>query len=423
MEDILFFNDDGTKVIGVKNKSIKSVTIPEGVKTIGEYAFLNCKSLQEIILPWSLEAVEKYAFSGCKKLCKVCFYESIKYIGERCFNNCSSLNGVFISGSIETICKEAFFNCSNLNFVYLMSKKPASITIGPDWFMPANFSCVTIYIPLSTFNEYNKISAFKRFNLDFNSRFDADIFMDLFPNYTTLSLFVSLSEISWPSCIKDNLQIAPDYESKGIRFLLKKSVRKIQKSEAFYTLLNKYYLTKEDVLKRWSHKEVCMFLPKGVTLVDTLLYSKEEIDRIEKSGDFIIFRKNPLNWILNEISKHKADGIFKRINSSFFNIPSIPEDDLIQKAYAQYRKRIKGYISLEDFKNNESLCVSYIMAYLRHVYTEYDTIMKSLDRYYYSDEEKESFRDILHIAIDNAIANIYPRLGSKMSIPVIRFIV
>ena len=45
---------------------LTSVTIPEGVTTIGSYAFNNCTSLTSVTLPKSLNMVEGYAFDGTR---------------------------------------------------------------------------------------------------------------------------------------------------------------------------------------------------------------------------------------------------------------------------------------------------------------------------------------------------------------------
>ena len=45
--------------------NLQSVTIPEGVITIGESAFEGCERLERVVLPDSLETIGACAFSGC----------------------------------------------------------------------------------------------------------------------------------------------------------------------------------------------------------------------------------------------------------------------------------------------------------------------------------------------------------------------
>lgn len=50
------------------NENIRSVTIPEGVKTIGEFAFDRCSNLQSVTFPKSLREMALGVFTDCKRL-------------------------------------------------------------------------------------------------------------------------------------------------------------------------------------------------------------------------------------------------------------------------------------------------------------------------------------------------------------------
>lgn len=49
------------------------ITVPEGVRTIGEEAFAGCDSLERVVLPASLERLEKEVFLGSEKLREIAF--------------------------------------------------------------------------------------------------------------------------------------------------------------------------------------------------------------------------------------------------------------------------------------------------------------------------------------------------------------
>jgi hypothetical protein len=52
---------------------ITSVTIPEGVTSIGTSGFRNCTNLTSITIPASVESIATYAFQNCSKLTSVTF--------------------------------------------------------------------------------------------------------------------------------------------------------------------------------------------------------------------------------------------------------------------------------------------------------------------------------------------------------------
>lgn len=63
---------DGVKVIGESafedNLVLEEVRLPEGVDRIAHYAFAGCHALHEVILPLSLRTIDCYAFSWCDSL-------------------------------------------------------------------------------------------------------------------------------------------------------------------------------------------------------------------------------------------------------------------------------------------------------------------------------------------------------------------
>lgn len=77
MENILILSEDGKEVIGVKEKSIIDVTIPDGVTSIGGFAFMGCTSLQSIDIPNGVTSIGSFAFSGCKSLQSIQIPDSI----------------------------------------------------------------------------------------------------------------------------------------------------------------------------------------------------------------------------------------------------------------------------------------------------------------------------------------------------------
>jgi hypothetical protein len=74
------------------NKSIVSVTIADGVTSIGENAFNGCGKLVEVVLPtYTLKTINASAFANCVNLSKINIPQSVSYIGELTFSRCKML--------------------------------------------------------------------------------------------------------------------------------------------------------------------------------------------------------------------------------------------------------------------------------------------------------------------------------------------
>ena len=87
-------------------------TIPDGIESIADYAFLGCSSLTSITIPNSVTSIGDGAFSGCSGLTTVTIPNSVTSIGGNAFRDCSSLTKVNIT-DIAAWCNIAFGNSTS----------------------------------------------------------------------------------------------------------------------------------------------------------------------------------------------------------------------------------------------------------------------------------------------------------------------
>jgi len=94
--------------------NIKTVTVAEGITSIGNYAFYYCNSLTNIEIPSSVTSIGNYAFQSCSSLTSIEIPSSVKSIGFRAFQNCTSLTSIEIPSSVTSIGNGVVEGCSAL---------------------------------------------------------------------------------------------------------------------------------------------------------------------------------------------------------------------------------------------------------------------------------------------------------------------
>ncbi len=97
--------------------SLTSVTLPDGVKSIGNAAFWGCSELTAVTIPNSVTNIGFWAFNDCPKLTSITIPDSMTNIGYCAFYGCSGLSSVTIPNGVTSIGDYAFYGCSNLTSV------------------------------------------------------------------------------------------------------------------------------------------------------------------------------------------------------------------------------------------------------------------------------------------------------------------
>ena len=96
---------------------LTSIGIPSSVTNIEEL-FVNCTSLTSISIPSSIAIIGDYMFAGCKSLTKIIIPSGVTNIGDYAFEGCTSLTSISIPSSVTSIGFDAFCECDNLTDVY-----------------------------------------------------------------------------------------------------------------------------------------------------------------------------------------------------------------------------------------------------------------------------------------------------------------
>lgn len=137
---------NGVETIGdfaFARSSLETVVIPDGVTSIGFGAFYHCDNLSQVSIPSSVQTIEDYAFMNTPYLnsflesgdspylvvgdnillaykgsgSEVIIPEGIKQIAPGCFSNHSEIKSLRLPDSLQIVGEDAFNGCSNLRNV------------------------------------------------------------------------------------------------------------------------------------------------------------------------------------------------------------------------------------------------------------------------------------------------------------------
>lgn len=123
-----FTFDATTGTIKKYNGNDAVVNIPSEINgtpvtTIGNAAFRD-SSVTSVTIPDSVTAIPDYAFGFCSQLTNISIPNSVTFIGFSAFNSCTSLKSITLPSSLSTIQSYAFYNCGNLKTIRI----PVSVT-------------------------------------------------------------------------------------------------------------------------------------------------------------------------------------------------------------------------------------------------------------------------------------------------------
>ena len=109
---------------------ITSITLPETIEVISEYAFAGNLKLAQINIPSKVTTIPYECFDSCESLEYVEIPESVNKIEARAFYSCEKLKSISLSEGVTEICENTFRGCNALESVDMSGVKK----IGEDAF-------------------------------------------------------------------------------------------------------------------------------------------------------------------------------------------------------------------------------------------------------------------------------------------------
>lgn len=165
--------------------SLESVTIPSGVKRIGNRAFYECSSLKDITIADSIIEIQEYAFAATKYylnpfnwlggalyignylieapvvvLGKFQVKDGTLLIANSAFTNTLDMTSVTIPSSVTHIGDMAFYFCSTLQSIEVQALEPPKV--GVEAFEAVDRS-IPVIVPAQSLEAYRQAEVWKEF--------------------------------------------------------------------------------------------------------------------------------------------------------------------------------------------------------------------------------------------------------------------
>lgn len=100
-----------------KRNKMQSVSLPDGMTSVGASAFADCKYIKSVTIPASVEKIDDSAFEDCRMLSTLTFAEpsALTTIGNWAFYNNHELKNLVIPEGVSEIGYAAFYGCTYLD--------------------------------------------------------------------------------------------------------------------------------------------------------------------------------------------------------------------------------------------------------------------------------------------------------------------
>lgn len=135
------------RFLALRKRELNEYEVKDGVAIIGDRAFYDAK-LRTVTLPNSLRAIGQSAFAGCKNLTDIALPEGLEVIKDTVFRDCESLSALTLPSTLLEVGARAFG--PGLKRLVILSE---NVTFSPDAFKQAK-SLEEIHVPEAACAKY-----------------------------------------------------------------------------------------------------------------------------------------------------------------------------------------------------------------------------------------------------------------------------
>ena len=146
----------------VGGEEMEHLTVPDGVETVGDFAFNNCDGLVSVTIDDAVTTIGKNAFAGSKNLKELSVGDGVKTIGEKAFGTCTSLTDVTLGEGVETLGARAFVSCMKISSITVKAPTPPELG-SKDCFVSGVYKNASLKVPQESVDAYQAANHWNQF--------------------------------------------------------------------------------------------------------------------------------------------------------------------------------------------------------------------------------------------------------------------
>ena len=140
------------KKVLVFDKETDKIDIPYGVKSIGSFTFYQCRCISSLSIPSTVRSIGSSSFEDCTNLTSLTLSEGLQSIGGSSFEGCTGLQTLIIPSTVVSISVNAFRNCKGVKDVYCHAETVPDTDSNAFDATPTEKS--TLYVPANSVEAY-----------------------------------------------------------------------------------------------------------------------------------------------------------------------------------------------------------------------------------------------------------------------------
>ena len=162
--DVKFGNQHSSPLSSAKafylnDVEVKSLSIPNGVTSIPSYAFYQCRSISSLSIPSTVISVGSSAFEDCTGLKSITLSKGLTSVGGSSFEGCTGITSITLPSTVSSIALNAFSGCTNLNNIISEILQPFAI----DENVFSTYTTATLSVPAGTKSAYQSTAGWYMF--------------------------------------------------------------------------------------------------------------------------------------------------------------------------------------------------------------------------------------------------------------------